>query len=130
MLVCEVAVGKQMLLREQSPDLSAAQVRAAGYDSVHGIRDAFEGTGEEEGFGGEPEPQSESDMQTEEFVVYDENQVIPRYVITYRTMATKTTDEVLESYALIRSSSVISGINTSTIVGAASNQPSSSSRAA
>ena len=59
----------------------------------------------EEGFGGEPEPQSESDMQTEEFVVYDQNQVIPRYVITYRTMATKTTDEVLESYALIRTSS-------------------------
>ena len=69
------------------PSLSAADVRAAGYDSVHGIRDAFEGCGEEEGLGGEPEPQSEggepepqseSDTQTEEFVVYDQNQVIPR----------------------------------------------------
>ena len=107
MLVCEVAVGKQWSLSEPRPTLSAEEVQKEGYDSVHGTHEFMsdEEGSDSDGRDGSDGGDEQGGMLIEEYVVYDSDQIIPRYVITYRTMAAKSTDEVLASYELVRTAS-------------------------
>jgi len=69
LLLCDVLLGKEKIVRKADPSLTLQKIRAEGYDSVLAPRDS-------KALGG---------VLYDEVVVYDPNQAIPRYIIHYRT---------------------------------------------
>ena len=65
LLLCEVALGRSLTLKKAAPSVTQKILKRLGYDSVFAPR----GT----------------DVQNDEFVVYNPDQTLPKYVIHYQT---------------------------------------------
>ena len=62
LLLCEVLLGKKKYVSEALPRMTHEKIKAEGYDSIHAkAADGF--------------------LRNDEYIVYDADQVLPRYII-------------------------------------------------
>ena len=67
LLLCDVLVGETKTVESDRPDMTAQKLRAEGYDSLFAKR----GT------------RNQGGVLYDEYVVYDSNQALPRFIISY-----------------------------------------------
>lgn len=69
LLLCDVLLGNEKTVRKADPSLNLEKIRADGFDSVFAPRDS----------------KATGGVMYDEFVIYDPDQALPRYIIHYRT---------------------------------------------